>query len=101
MDLNRMDDSFLCSLHKNTSGGGGNHGHRMVPYAPNRLNMRRSAMPNSLVRIRGVEGKWMKRSLKDLIRPSSHHHKRRDGFQPRPSCLSVIQKLIRSVIGWF
>ncbi|KAK3193719.1 hypothetical protein Dsin_025029 [Dipteronia sinensis] len=44
-------DSFLCSLHKNTSGGGGNHGHGTVPYAPNRLNMRRSAMTNSLVRI--------------------------------------------------
>ncbi|KAK3193708.1 hypothetical protein Dsin_025018 [Dipteronia sinensis] len=44
-------DSFLCSLHKNTSGGGDNHGHGTVPYAPNRLNMRRSAMTNSLVRI--------------------------------------------------
>ncbi|KAK0571153.1 hypothetical protein LWI29_011844 [Acer saccharum] len=83
--------SFRCSLHKNTSGGG-NHGHGTVSYAPNRLNMRRSAMTNSLVRIGGVEGEWMKRSLRDLIRPSSHHQKRRDGFQARPSRLSAMSK---------
>ncbi|KAK3230855.1 hypothetical protein Dsin_002736, partial [Dipteronia sinensis] len=47
--------SFFCSLHKNTNGVSGNHGHGTVPYAPNRLNMRRSAMTNSLVRIGGVE----------------------------------------------
>ncbi|KAK3211696.1 hypothetical protein Dsin_016402 [Dipteronia sinensis] len=84
--------SFRCSLHKNTSGSGGNRGHGSVSYAPNRLNMRRSAMTNSLVRIGGVEGEWMKRSLRDLIRPSSHHQKRRDGFQPRPSRLSLMSK---------
>ncbi|CAL0330459.1 unnamed protein product [Lupinus luteus] len=76
--------SFRCSLHKNC-------GTRSVAsYAPNRLNARRSAMTNSLVRIRGVEGDLVKRALAALIRPSSHHQKRRCDFQPRPSRLSVM-----------
>lgn len=49
-------------------------------------------MTNSLVRIGGVEGEWMKRSLRDLIRPSSHHQRRREAFQPRPSRLSVMSE---------
>ncbi|KAE8688144.1 Serine-rich protein-related [Hibiscus syriacus] len=44
--------SFRCSLHK-----GFNIQHASSGYAPsNRLNARRSAMTNSLVRIGGVEG---------------------------------------------
>ncbi|KAJ4827235.1 hypothetical protein Tsubulata_015197 [Turnera subulata] len=81
--------SFRCSLHKNShshsSGGGGS-------FTPNRLNMRRSAMTNSLVRIGGVEGEWVKRALTALIRPSSHQQRRRAGFQPRPSRLSVMSR---------
>lgn len=80
--------SFRCSLHKNV----GNSNQSSSSYPSNRLNMRRSAMTNSLVRIGGVEGEWMKRSLRDLIRPSSHHQRRREGFQPRPSRLSIMSK---------
>ncbi|CAN1122631.1 hypothetical protein LINPERHAP2_LOCUS2075 [Linum perenne] len=61
--------SFRCSLHKNsnqsTSGSSS--------YTPNRLNMRRSAMANSMVRIGGVEGDWVKRALSALIRPFQKH----------------------------
>ncbi|OIW18608.1 hypothetical protein TanjilG_13360 [Lupinus angustifolius] len=78
--------SFRCSLHKNCGP------HSVAPYAPNRLNARRSAMTNSLVRIRGVEGDLVKRALSALIRPSSHHQKRRGDFHPRPSRLSVMSK---------
>ncbi|KAH7524606.1 uncharacterized protein LOC107421150 [Ziziphus jujuba] len=81
--------SFRCSLHKNV---GGNGSHSATPYPSTRLNMRRSAMTNSLVRIGGVEGEWVKRALTALIRPSSHQQKRRAGFQPRPSRLSVMSK---------
>ncbi|CAJ1975606.1 unnamed protein product [Sphenostylis stenocarpa] len=80
--------SFRCSLHKN-------FGSRTAPaphYAPNRLNARRSAMTNSLVRIRGVEGDLVKRALAALIRPSSHQQRRRGDFRPRPSRLSVMSK---------
>lgn len=78
--------SFRCSLHKN-------FGSRSVaPYPPNRLNARRSAMTNSLVRIGGVEGDLVKRALSALIRPSSHQQRRRADFQPRPSRLSVMSK---------
>ncbi|CAL0307089.1 unnamed protein product [Lupinus luteus] len=78
--------SFRCSLHKNCGP------HSVAPYAPNRLNARRSAMTNSLVRIRGVEGDLVKRALAALIRPSSHHQKRRGDFHPRPSRFSVMSK---------
>ena len=79
--------SFRCSLHKNN---GNNTSADSYPSA--RLNMRRSAMKNSLVRIGGVEGEWVKRALTALIRPSSHQQKRRSAFEPRPSRLSVMSK---------
>ncbi|XP_062148338.1 uncharacterized protein LOC133857194 [Alnus glutinosa] len=78
--------SFRCSLHK------GFGSQPAVPYSPNRLNARRSAMTNSLVRIGGVEGDLVKRALAALIRPSSHQQRRRSNFQPRPSRLSVMSK---------
>ncbi|XP_019437764.1 PREDICTED: uncharacterized protein LOC109343761 [Lupinus angustifolius] len=78
--------SFRCSLHKNNNNG------QADPYPSNRLslNMRRSAMKNSLVRIGGVEGEWVKRALTALIRPSSHQQRRRSAFESRPSRLSVM-----------
>ncbi|GMI94756.1 hypothetical protein like AT5G11090 [Hibiscus trionum] len=80
--------SFRCSLHKNF-----NNAHSASGYAPsNRLNARRSAMTNSLVRIGGVEGDLVRRALSALIRPSSHQQRRRSSFQPRPSRLSVMAK---------
>ncbi|XP_051137144.1 uncharacterized protein LOC127255584 [Andrographis paniculata] len=78
--------SFRCALHKNTFGGS----QHSISYSPNRLNMRRSAMTNSLVRIGTVEGDLVKRALASLIRPSSHQQRRRADFQPRPSRLSVM-----------
>ncbi|KAK6131868.1 hypothetical protein DH2020_034391 [Rehmannia glutinosa] len=71
--------SFRCSLHK------GNNNNNRVSNSPQtasygsstRLNMRRSAMKNSLVRIGTVEGDLVKRALSALIRPSSHHQRRR------------------------
>lgn len=71
--------SFRCSLHRNSSS------HSSSTHS--QLNARRSAMTNSLVRIGGVEGEWVKRALTALIRPSSHHMRRRSSFQPRPSRL--------------
>ncbi|XP_022730462.1 uncharacterized protein LOC111285333 [Durio zibethinus] len=80
--------SFRCSLHKSC-----NNSHSETSYAPsNRLNARRSAMTNSLVRIGGVEGDLVKRALSALIRPSSHQQRRRAAFQPRPSRLSMMSK---------
>ncbi|KAK8340476.1 hypothetical protein V6Z11_A08G104400 [Gossypium hirsutum] len=80
--------SFRCSLHKSF-----NTSHAGTGYAPsNRLNARRSAMTNSLVRIGGVEGDLVKRALSALIRPSSHQQRRREAFHPRPSRLSVMSK---------
>ncbi|KAE8730769.1 exosome complex component RRP42 [Hibiscus syriacus] len=80
--------SFRCSLHKSL-----NNSHAASSYAPsNRLNARRSAMTNSLVRIGGVEGDLVKRALSALIRPSSHQQRRRAAFQPRPSRLSLMSK---------
>ncbi|KAJ6801358.1 uncharacterized protein M6B38_197615 [Iris pallida] len=76
--------SFRCSLHKNKPAA--------VPYSSNRLNARRSAMTNSLVRIGTVEGDLVKRALAALIRPSSHQQRRRAAFQPRPSRLSAMSK---------
>ncbi|XP_057417811.1 uncharacterized protein LOC130712009 [Lotus japonicus] len=78
--------SFRCSLHK------GFGSHSAAPYSSNRLNARRSAMTNSLVRIRGVEGEIVRRALSALIRPSSHQQRRRGDFRPRPSRLSVMSK---------
>ncbi|CAN8299202.1 unnamed protein product [Cochlearia groenlandica] len=79
--------SFRCSLHKNVANPHG-QGTASSSYPSNGLNMRRSAMTNSLVRIGGVEGEWVRRSLTTLIRPSSHHLKRRASYQPRPSRFS-------------
>ncbi|VVB14087.1 unnamed protein product [Arabis nemorensis] len=81
--------SFRCSLHKNVANP---HGQGAVTYPTNSLNMRRSAMTNSLVRIGGVEGEWVRRALTTLIRPSSHQLKRRSAYQPRPSRLSSMSK---------
>jgi len=79
--------SFRCSLHKNYNNN------QAVTYSPNRLNARRSAMTNSLVRIGTVEGgDLVKRALAALIRPSSHQQRRRSAFEPRPSRLSVMSK---------
>lgn len=55
------------------------------------LNLRRSAMKNSLVRI-GVEGEIVKRNLANPIRPSAHQLRRREAFQPKPSRLSNMSK---------
>ncbi|XP_031129720.1 uncharacterized protein LOC116031614 [Ipomoea triloba] len=84
--------SFRCSLHKNMNVSGAGHAPAASAYNSHRLNMRRSAMTNSLVRIGTVEGDLVKRALGALIRPSSHHQRRRAGFQPGPSRLSVMSK---------
>ncbi|KAK7320673.1 hypothetical protein VNO77_30367 [Canavalia gladiata] len=81
--------SFRCNLHKI---GNGSHHHGSGSFPSNRLNMRRSAMKNSLVRIGGVEGEWVKRALTALIRPSSHQQRRRAAFEPKPSRLSTMSK---------
>ncbi|KAL6996666.1 hypothetical protein U1Q18_006795 [Sarracenia purpurea var. burkii] len=83
--------SFRCSLHKNVSSRH-HHQDHSVSYRSNRLNARRSAMTNSLVRIGTVEGDLVKRALAALIRPSSHQQRRRSDFQPRPSRLSIMSK---------
>ncbi|KAJ7966215.1 Calcium uptake 1, mitochondrial [Quillaja saponaria] len=87
--------SFRCSLHKNNNGS-----HNVDSFQSNRHNMRMSAMKNSVVRIGGVEGEWVKRALTALIRPSSHHQKRRAAFQPRSSRLSVMSKAERHVLRY-
>ncbi|CAN4097896.1 unnamed protein product [Withania somnifera] len=79
--------SFRCSMHKNVKNTTPS-----ISYSPTRLNTRRSAMTNSLVRICSVEGDLVKRALAALIRPSSHHQRRRGDFQPRPSRLSRMSK---------
>ncbi|CAI9113921.1 OLC1v1014626C1 [Oldenlandia corymbosa var. corymbosa] len=82
--------SFRCSLHKSVT----RNYHQASPYgrSSHQLNMRRSAMTNSLVRIGTVEGDLVKRALAALIRPSSHNLRRRGDFQPRPSRLSTMSK---------
>lgn len=94
--------SFRCSMHKNVKNT------PSISYSPSRLNARRSAMTNSLVRIWSVEGDLVKRALAALIRPSSHHQRRRGDFQPRPSRLSRMSKAdnlwnfrFRGVTGWW
>ncbi|KNA16219.1 hypothetical protein SOVF_091100 [Spinacia oleracea] len=82
--------SFRCSYHKSLEA---KKQQNMVSYPPNRLNMRRSAMTNSLVRIGTVEGgDSVKRALAALIRPCAHQQRRRSDFQPRPSRLSIMSK---------
>ncbi|GAB4854621.1 hypothetical protein Ancab_023204 [Ancistrocladus abbreviatus] len=82
--------SFRCSYHRSLSNGSSNT--QSISCSPSRLNLRRSAMTNSLVRIGTVEGDWVKRALTALIRPSSHQQRRRADFQPRPSRLSIMSK---------
>ncbi|XP_020235646.1 uncharacterized protein LOC109815347 [Cajanus cajan] len=82
--------SFRCSLHKNHHAPSGS-------FPSNRLNMRRSAMKNSLVRIGGVEGEWVKRALTALIRPSSHQQRRRAAFESRPSRLSIMSMAVEDL----
>jgi hypothetical protein len=85
--------SFRCSLHKGGFNNQHRNGHsRTASPSSSRLNARRSAMTNSLIRISTVEGDLVKRALAALIRPSSHHQRRRGDFQPRPSRLSVMSK---------
>ncbi|KAL8457009.1 hypothetical protein ACS0TY_035011 [Phlomoides rotata] len=85
--------SFRCSLHKNSVAPGYSAANQTPSYrSSHQLNMRRSAMTNSLVRIGTVEGDLLRRALAALIRPSSHSLRRRDDFQPRPSRLSVMSK---------
>nr|POE89455.1 hypothetical protein CFP56_01811 [Quercus suber] len=81
---------------KAPSFGSHSHSHSAPP---NRLNARRSVMTNSLVRIGGVEGDFVKRALAALIRPSSYQQWRRVEFQLQPSWLSVLTKAAGSVIG--
>ncbi|CAO2815190.1 unnamed protein product [Amaranthus hypochondriacus] len=82
--------SFRCNYHKNLEM---KKQQQAVSYQPNRLNMRRSAMTNSLVRIGSVEGgEWVKRALATLIHPCAHQQRRRVDFQPRPSRLSIMSK---------
>ncbi|PIN08033.1 hypothetical protein CDL12_19398 [Handroanthus impetiginosus] len=85
--------SFRCSLHKNSVVPGYSASNQTSSYrSSHQLNMRRSAMTNSLVRIGTVEGDLVKRALAALIRPSSHSLRRRADFQSRPSRLSVLAK---------
>ncbi|XP_015933251.1 uncharacterized protein LOC107459541 [Arachis duranensis] len=87
--------SFRCSYHKRLAEQQQQQTallHCASSSSGNTLNLRRLAMQNSLVRIGGVEGELVKRALCALIRPSSHSHRRREAFQPRPSRLSVMSK---------
>nr|AAN62344.1 CTV.15 [Citrus trifoliata] len=84
--------SFRCALHKRTNSYSSHKTASSSHYSSSRLNYRRSAMTNSLVRIGGVEGELVKRALTALIRPSSHQQRRRAAFEPRPSRLSIMSK---------
>lgn len=88
--------SFRCSLHKNSMVPGYSNSNQSSSSSSYRsshqLNMRRSVMTNSLVRIGTVEGDLVRRALAALIRPSSHSLRRRFDFQPRPSRLSLMSK---------
>ncbi|GMH10852.1 hypothetical protein Nepgr_012693 [Nepenthes gracilis] len=85
--------SFRCSYHRNLDGNNNsNRNNNQFVCSPSRLNLRRSAMTNSLVRIGTVEGDWVKRALTALIRPSSHQQRRRADFQPQPSRLSIMSR---------
>ncbi|KAL7137824.1 hypothetical protein ABFS83_10G119500 [Erythranthe nasuta] len=84
--------SFRCSLHKANKPTGSSNPRTASCGSSSRLNMRRSAMKNSLVRIGTVEGDLVTRALAALIRPSSHNQRRRGEFRPRPSRLSAMAK---------
>ncbi|CAL0324171.1 unnamed protein product [Lupinus luteus] len=57
-----------------------------------RLNLIRTAMKNSLVKIGGVESEILKRPLTTFISSSSHQIRRRETFQPRLTRLSIMSK---------
>ncbi|BAT03993.1 uncharacterized protein [Oryza sativa Japonica Group] len=81
--------SFRCALHR----GAASPSRPSVAAACGGLreDARRSAMANSLVRIAAVEGgDHVRRAVAALIRPSSHHQRRRAAFRPRPSRLSAM-----------
>ncbi|KAH6818478.1 hypothetical protein C2S51_002081 [Perilla frutescens var. frutescens] len=85
--------SFRCSLHKGAAAGKVSSSSQTTSCgSSSRLILRRSAMKNSLVRIGTVEGDLVKRALAALIRPSSHHQRRRGEFRRRPSRLSAMSK---------
>ncbi|XP_044497357.1 uncharacterized protein LOC123219445 [Mangifera indica] len=85
--------SFRCALHKRANNYQNNKTKFSSSYhTSSTLNYRRSAMTNSLVRIGGVEGELVKRALSALIRPSSHHQRRRAAFEPRPSRFYLMSK---------
>ncbi|MBA0702485.1 hypothetical protein Goari_022124 [Gossypium aridum] len=88
--------SLWCSLHKGLPLSRKRKNNRQpmtASFLPgSSLNLRRSAMKNSLVRIGGVEGKLVKRALTALIRPPSHQQRRRAAFEPRPGRLSIMSK---------
>ncbi|XP_061348037.1 uncharacterized protein LOC133293470 [Gastrolobium bilobum] len=82
--------SFRCGYHKRMAEQQQQRRQQTASSSGSKLNLRRSAMKNSLVRIGGVEGELVRRTLTTLIRPSSHHLCRRETFQPRPSRLSLM-----------
>ncbi|KAL5223173.1 hypothetical protein ABZP36_027886 [Zizania latifolia] len=85
--------SFRCALHRRSASSPA-PGARPSAFAAAAASVlhddaRRSAMVNSFVRIAAVEGgDHVRRALAALIRPSSHHQRRRAAFRPRPSRLS-------------
>ncbi|KAK7336001.1 hypothetical protein VNO80_28190 [Phaseolus coccineus] len=80
--------SFRCAYHKQLA----ERQQQTTSLSGRKLNLLRSAMKNSVVRIGGVEGEIVRRALTTLIRPSSHHLHRRVAFQPRPTRLSLMSK---------
>ncbi|XP_027344120.1 uncharacterized protein LOC113856488 [Abrus precatorius] len=81
--------SFRCAYHKQLAE---RQRQKTASSKGRKLNLLRSAMKNSVVRIGGVEGELVRRTLTTLIRPSSHHLRRREAFEPRPSRLSLMSK---------
>ncbi|XP_040383146.1 uncharacterized protein LOC121055225 [Oryza brachyantha] len=83
--------SFRCARHRSAAQQAA--AAARPPSAPGLLHgdARRSAMANPLVRIAAVEGgDHVRRAVASLIRPSSHHRRRRAAFLPRPSRLSAM-----------
>lgn len=76
--------SFRCSIHKRLNNSNINNVIGGVGYP------RRSAVVNSLTRLGTVDGYLIKRAVASLIRPSSHQQRRRLGFHPGPTRLSVM-----------
>ncbi|WVZ02143.1 hypothetical protein V8G54_022949 [Vigna mungo] len=63
---NDMHEAMIVALHKNSQ-----HHTSVGSFPSNRLNMRRSAMKNSLVRIGGIEGEWVKCRRRLTFEPES------------------------------